>query len=218
MGVVFGDIGTSPLYTRVQLNFGFMEHLDVPKALELAAAKAVGMSKTSILRSIKTGRISAGRDEFGQWAIEPCELHRVYPPSGDGGSKSEETGSTGIPGFIRRPPTLCRLDDGGRSRAGRLEELAMHPTVKPVALVADAIKDCSRRGGLVLDPFCGSGTILIAAERTGRRARALEIDPAYVDVAVRRWQDYTGKSAFLAASGETFERVEEHNAGKPRAA
>ena len=63
-------------------------------------------------------------------------------------------------------------------RAGRLEELAMHPTVKPVALVADAIKDCSRRGGLVLDPFCGSGTILIAAERTGRKARALEIDPA----------------------------------------
>ena len=61
----------------------------------------------------------------------------------------------------------------------------MHPTVKPVALVADAIKDCSRRGGLVLDPFCGSGTILIAAERTGRKARALEVDPTYVDVAVR---------------------------------
>jgi DNA modification methylase len=90
-------------------------------------------------------------------------------------------------------------------RAGRLEELAMHPTVKPVALVADAIKDCSRRGGLVLDPFCGSGTILIAAERTGRKARALEIDPIYVDVAVRRWQAYAGKSAILAGSSETFE-------------
>src|SRR5260370_14038940 len=71
-------------------------------------------------------------------------------------------------------------------RAGRLDELAMHPTVKPVALVADAIKDCSRRGDLVLDAFCGSGTILIAAERTGRKARALELYPAYVDVAVRR--------------------------------
>src|SRR6266566_3717863 len=69
-------------------------------------------------------------------------------------------------------------------RAGRLEELAMHPTVKPIALVADAIKDCSRRGGLVLDPFCGSG-ILIAAERTGRKARALEVDPSYIDVAVQ---------------------------------
>jgi len=94
-------------------------------------------------------------------------------------------------------------------RAGRLEELAMHPTVKPVALVADAIRDCSRRGGLVLDPFCGSGTILIAAERTGRKARAIEIDPRYVDVAVRRWQAYTGKSAVLASTGETFEETEE---------
>ena len=68
-------------------------------------------------------------------------------------------------------------------KPNRLEELAMHPTVKPVALVADAIKDCSRRNDLVLDPFAGSGTVLIAAERTGRRAAALEIDPHYVDVA-----------------------------------
>jgi DNA modification methylase len=103
-------------------------------------------------------------------------------------------------------------------RAGRLEELAMHPTVKPVALVADAIKDCSRRGGLVLDPFGGSGTVLIAAERTGRKARALEIDPHYVDVAVRRWQAYTGKSAVLSATGETFELVEEQRAAQPAAA
>lgn len=94
-------------------------------------------------------------------------------------------------------------------RSGRLEELAMHPTVKPVALVADAIKDCSRRGGLVLDPFCGSGTILIAAERTGRKARALEMDPSYVDVAVRRWQTFTGKQAALSSDGKTFEIVAE---------
>jgi DNA modification methylase len=103
-------------------------------------------------------------------------------------------------------------------RAGRLEELAMHPTVKPVALVTDAIKDCSRRSDPVLDPFCGSGTMLIAAERTGRKARALEIDPTYVDVAVRRWQAYTGKSAVLAGSGKTFETIEEQRAAKPAAA
>ena len=102
-------------------------------------------------------------------------------------------------------------------RAGRLEELAMHPTVKPVILVADALKDCSRRRGLVLDPFCGSGTILIAAERTGRKARALEIDPAYVDVAVRRWQTYTGKSAVFSGSGETFETIAEQRSAKPAA-
>jgi len=102
-------------------------------------------------------------------------------------------------------------------RAGRLEELAMHPTVKPVILVADALKDCSRRRGLVLDPFCGSGTILIAAERTGRKARALEIDRTYVDVAVRRWQTYTGKSAVFSGSGETFETIAEKRSAKPAA-
>ena len=64
-------------------------------------------------------------------------------------------------------------------RAGRLDDLAMHPTVKPVALVADAMRDCSRRGDIVLDPFMGSGTTIMAAERAGRRAYGLEIDPLY---------------------------------------
>jgi len=85
----------------------------------------------------------------------------------------------------------------------------MHPTVKPTPLIADAIKDCSGRGDVVLDAFCGSGTILIACERTGRQARAIELDALYVDVALRRWQAYTGKSATLASTGETFEEVEE---------
>lgn len=94
-------------------------------------------------------------------------------------------------------------------RRDRLDELAMHPTVKPCALVADALKDCSRVGALVLDPFSGSGTTLIAAERTGRRARAIELDPLYVDVAVRRWQSLTGKQALLEDSTITFEEIEE---------
>jgi DNA modification methylase len=89
------------------------------------------------------------------------------------------------------------------------EELALHPTVKPVALVADAIKDVTVANDFVLDPFCGSGTILIAAERTGRRARAIELDPHYVDVAVRRWETYTGKRAVHEARGITFEECEE---------
>ena len=62
----------------------------------------------------------------------------------------------------------------------------MHPTVKPVALIADAIKDCSKRRGIVLDPFVGAGTTIIAAEKTGRRAYAMELDPRYVDTAIRR--------------------------------
>jgi DNA modification methylase len=92
-------------------------------------------------------------------------------------------------------------------RAGRLDELAVHPTVKPVALVADAMRDCSRRGEIVLDPFMGSGTTILAAEKVGRRAYGLEIDPLYVDVAVRRWQDFTKRDAVLKATGQTFDEV-----------
>ncbi len=83
--------------------------------------------------------------------------------------------------------------------------LALHPTVKPVAMVADAILDCSARGDIVLDAFLGSGTTLIAAERTGRRCCGLELDPAYVDTIVRRWQALTGGSAHHAASGRSFD-------------
>ena len=78
--------------------------------------------------------------------------------------------------------------------------LAMHPTVKPVALVADALLDCSARGDLVLDGFLGSGTTLLAAERVGRCCHGIEIDPLYVDVAVRRWQRYTGEQAIHQSS------------------
>jgi DNA modification methylase len=94
-------------------------------------------------------------------------------------------------------------------RSGRTEDLAMHPTVKPVALVAEAIKDCSRRGGIVLDPFGGSGTTLIAAEKTGRMARLVEFDPAYCDQILRRYERVSGKQAKLATTEQTFEAVAE---------
>ena len=114
------------------------------------------------------------------------------------------------------------LGQGGRHRSnvwtyagvnafkhGRMEELALHPTVKPVALVADALRDVSHRGHIVLDTFGGSGTTLIAAEKTGRRARLVELDPPYCDTIVRRWQKLTGKSATLLSTGHSFEDVEE---------
>ncbi len=85
----------------------------------------------------------------------------------------------------------------------------MHPTVKPVALVADAIRDCSKRKQIVLDPFAGSGTTVIAAEKTGRRAHVLELDPPYCDTVIRRWQTFTGKHALHADTGRCFEEVEE---------
>ncbi|HVR90385.1 MAG TPA: DNA methyltransferase [Novosphingobium sp.] len=86
-------------------------------------------------------------------------------------------------------------------RGSRREDLELHPTVKPVAMVADAICDVTRQGELVLDIFLGSGTSLIAAERVGRAFRGIDIDPAYVDIAMTRWEQLTGRSAELAHRG-----------------
>ena len=86
----------------------------------------------------------------------------------------------------------------------RDELLAVHPTTKPVPLVADVIRDASARGDLVLDPFAGSGTTVIAAEKTRRRAAVMEIDPLYVDAIIRRWQSFTGKDAICSRTGVTF--------------
>ena len=106
-------------------------------------------------------------------------------------------------------------DYAGISSVGsqRMDELAMHPTVKPTAMVADAIKDCSRRGEIVLDIFGGSGTTLIAAETCGRQARVLEYDPAYCDTIIARWEKLTGKHAILAGTDDRFEDVAEDRRG-----
>lgn len=98
-------------------------------------------------------------------------------------------------------------------RKGRIEDLSMHPTVKPTALVIDAIKDCSRRGDIVLDPCGGSGTTLIAAHKCGRHARLIEIDPLYIDTTVRRWQKLTGEQAVHGKSGRVFSEISSANHG-----
>jgi DNA modification methylase len=100
-------------------------------------------------------------------------------------------------------------------RTGRLDELAMHPTVKPVAMLADAIRDVTKRGAIVLDPFAGSGSTLVAAEKTGRCARCIEFEPKYCDVIVRRWQAYTGKAATFEGTDLTFEDFEGARASPP---
>ena len=92
-------------------------------------------------------------------------------------------------------------------KTGRTDELALHPTVKPVAMIADAIKDVSERGGVVLDCFGGSGSTVIAAHKTGRRARVMELDPAYVDTIVRRWQIFAKDEARHADSERSFDEV-----------
>ena len=90
-------------------------------------------------------------------------------------------------------------------RAGRVEELALHPTVKPVAMIADAIKDVSKRGGIVLDLFAGSGSTLIAAHKAGRRARVCELDPVYCDRIISRWETFARDDAEIIACGFSSE-------------
>jgi hypothetical protein len=92
-------------------------------------------------------------------------------------------------------------------RAGRMDDLRAHPTVKPIVMIADAIKDCTARHQIVLDTFAGSGTTMLAAERVGRCARGVEIDPHYVDVAIRRWQAFTGRDAVHVDTSLTFDEV-----------
>lgn len=101
--------------------------------------------------------------------------------------------------------------------SGRMAQLALHPTVKPVSMIADAMRDCSSRGGIVLDGFAGSGTIFLAAEKVGRRGFGLEIDPLYVDATIRRWQTMTGKDAVHCDSGRTFDEIAACSARAPRA-
>lgn len=93
--------------------------------------------------------------------------------------------------------------------AGRMDELRSHPTVKPISLVADAMRDCTRRRDIVLDTFSGSGTTIMAAERVGRRAYAMDVEPRFIDVAVRRWQAFTRKDAVDAETGKTFDQLAE---------
>jgi DNA modification methylase len=134
--------------------------------------------------------------------------------------------------FVLRKPGaqhLNRIELGknGRDRANvwsypsvggfgieKIKARESHPTCKPVALVRDALLDCSARGDLVLDFFCGSGTTLIAAEQAGRCAIAVELDPKYVDVGLVRWQDFTGKEVRHAKTGETFIQVRARRAAE----
>lgn len=109
--------------------------------------------------------------------------------------------------FGRNRTNLWRYPGMSSLGAAERDQLALHPTVKPVALVADAIRDCSRRQAIVLDAFVGSGTTIIAAEKTGRRCYGLELEPRYVDLSVRRWQEAAGEDARHADSGLTFQET-----------
>lgn len=129
---------------------------------------------------------------------------------------AEHINSFGLGGTGRHRTNVWTYAGISSMGADRAEQLAMHPTAKPVAMIADAIRDCSKRGQVILDCFGGSGSTLIAAHKTGRSARLIEYDGLYCDTIIRRWEKLTGKKATLAENGRAFEDIadDRYDAGK----
>jgi len=162
--------------------------------------------------------LTAGRDAYGElknlcvWVKDNAGMGSLYRSQHElvfvfKHGRQAHRNNVQLGQFGRNRSNVWRYP-GANSFARGGEEgnlLALHPTVKPAAMVADAILDCSARGEVVLDGFLGSGTTVIAAERTGRRCYGLELDPVYVDTIIRRWQVLTGGSARHAASGRPFD-------------
>lgn len=126
---------------------------------------------------------------------------------------TEHTNNFGLGGSGRHRSNVWTYPGISSMTSDRAEQLAAHPTAKPVAMIADAIKDCSKRGDIILDSFGGSGSTALAAHKTGRIARLIEYDPLYCDTIVRRWEKVTGKRAILADDGRPFEDVAEERIG-----
>jgi DNA modification methylase len=110
--------------------------------------------------------------------------------------------------YGRNRSNVWRYDSASTQARKGNNLLALHPTAKPVDLVIDVLLDCSHRGEIVLDSFLGSGTTLLAAERTGRICRGIELDPLYVDTSIRRWQNLTGSDAIRLSDSKLFREIE----------
>jgi DNA modification methylase len=169
----------------------------------LTAARLTGLDHLNTCVWVKDnggmGGLYQSRHEFVGVFKVPGAAHRNNVELGKHGrNRTNVWAYTGAATFSRS------------SEEGRLNEL--HPTVKPVALIADALLDCSARGDIVLDPFLGSGSTLMAAERTGRICRGIELDPVYVDVAIRRWRRMTGDPVIHAESSAHFAGLEDAEA------
>jgi DNA modification methylase len=151
------------------------------------------------------------KDNGGQGAFYRSQHELVFVfKSG----KAKHTNNFGLGETGRYRTNVVEYAGANTFRKGRDADLAAHSTVKPTALVADFILDCSNRGDLVVDPCLGSGTTLIAAHRTGRRGAGIELDPGYADTALRRLSLATGIEPVLAGDGRTFDEVSADRLGE----
>lgn len=172
----------------------------------LAAAKAVGLERLNLIVWDK----KAGG--MGSFYRSRHELIFLFRKPGASHLNRVELGKHG-----RDRSNVWTYEGVNGFGAAKAKAREMHPTVKPLGLVRDAIMDCTAKGDAVLDLFSGSGTTIIAAEQAGRRGFATELDPRYVDVGVVRWQEFTGREARLASTGQTFREVRTERQSRPSA-
>lgn len=192
LAAVFGQLAKNSLDGA--LHFHFMDHRHIE---EMAAAGGVTYTeRKNILVWVKT---NAG---MGSMYRSQHELIFVYKHGTGPHVNNVQLGANG-----RYRTNVLEYPGVNTFGSRRAEDLARHPTPKPVALIADLIRDASRIGDLVLDCFAGGGTIFVAAEKTGRRAAGIEIDPLYCDLAIQRWQKLTGTDAIHVESGKTYEQL-----------
>jgi DNA modification methylase len=162
----------------------------------ITAAKAVFSEMINLAVWAKT---NAGLGSFYRSQHELIGIFRV--------GRARHRNNVELGRFKRNRSNLWTYAGANSFGDKRMEHLSMHPTVKPVALIADAMRDCTIKGDIVLDCFAGSGSTLMAAEKVGRRGRGMELEPRYVDVAVRRWEAHTKSEAVLDGDGRTFAEI-----------
>ena len=179
-------------HTKAHSIPGSLHYACMDAAHTLALLTAARQAELTFKTTCTWAKTNAG---MGSLYRQQTEFVHVFK---NGGDAVPHLNNVQLGKYGRYRTTLWTYAGVNTFRTGRLEDLGAHPTVKPWALVADAVKDCTRRGDAVLDAFCGSGTTLIAAEKTGRVGYGIELDPLYVDVAIRRWQALTGREAVHA--------------------
>ena len=206
----FGDFLSRALVTmRDQSHIGAVLYIFMDwRHIELLLS--VGRKLDLDLRNICVwSKTTPGQGSFYRSAHELCA---VFAKPGESPVNNVQLGR-----FGRNRSNVWSYPGVNTFQARKGGDLSLHPTVKPVGMIADAIKDASKRGDVVLDPFLGSGSTLIAAEKVGRRCFGVEYEPGYIDVAIRRWQQFTGKDAVLLhrdviddvgdAEGKTFDEL-----------
>lgn len=174
------------------IHYVFMDHRHLKELLAAGATAFDEHKQTCAWIKNNAGQGSFYRSQF--------ELVLVFKHG-----RAPHLNNFGLGGRGRTRSNVWRYASPNMFRMGRADApQTHHPTVKPVAMIADAMRDCSKRDSIILDAFAGSGTTIMAAEQIGRRAYCMEIDPIYADVAVRRWQAYTKRDAVFEESGQTF--------------